>query len=223
MSSSSSEIQNHKITSIEEDDCSNAAVEVGGQCYVRLLSRWSRTPLAVHYTHFTPLSTNVNCMRLPQQFTTCARLKTLLQSILGHKTCFARWFPASLPHRFLQHFKACRARLNLMQRACHLSVHCILMPFSTAAAIILLLNTSVAFPSPGRSDPSLMLLQVVLEVGAVEYHGWDFPGCVRGSGPCLVQFFRKREWLIPLVIPTCKKRASPHIVCSKDSLRYTVN
>lgn len=54
-----------------------------------------------------------------------------------------------------------------MQRAWCLSAPCVGMPFSTATAIILLLTTSAAFPSPGRSDPSppLMLLQVVLEVG----------------------------------------------------------
>jgi len=83
------------------------------------------------------------------------------------KTGFARWFPVSLPHYFLQYFKACRAGLHLMQKAWCLSAPCVGMPCSTATAPVLLLTTSVALPSSGRSDPSppLMLLQVVLKVG----------------------------------------------------------
>ena len=56
-----------------------------GDSHTQLLSTQSSCLLAVHYTQLTPLSTNDKHMRLLQQIPTCARPKTLLQSILGHK------------------------------------------------------------------------------------------------------------------------------------------
>lgn len=58
---------------------------------------------------------------------------------------------------------------------------------------------------------------------AVEYDGWDFQRCVRGLGAYLLRFFRKRGLLIPLVVPTCKKKGSQHTTCGKDTVRHAVN
>lgn len=132
---------------------------------MHLLSMGGSSPLAVRYPQLTSLSTNVNCKRLMQQIPTCARPKPLLQSILGHRRPAVQGgFLIPSPVAFCSISKPAEQGCTSCKGP-GVSLHPV--PFSTATAIILLFTTSVAFPSPGSSDPSppLMLLQVVLKAG----------------------------------------------------------
>lgn len=220
-----SEIPSHKITSIHpEEDGAMLLLRLGDSV---IQSCWAdrAAPLAVHYTQLALLSTNINHMRLPQQIPTCAWPKTLLQSVRHHRrlTCFAKWFPAFLPHYFWQHFKACRARLHLMQRArslCTLGRYA----FSYRYRYYFVSEYICSISQSWEMWPftSTYAATSGAQSGVVEYYGWDFQRRVRGLGVYLLKFFRKKGWIIPLVMPTCKRR-DLHMECGKNALRHTAN